>query len=249
MSESGRVASSCATPPRYSWQTFDGPVVRRYDLLNHVLSLGLDGVWRRSAARELAPVAGKIYLDIGSGTGDMAIAVVSESPSAQVVQVDPSLAMLVAAREKLTASGPLGSGRILAADAADLPFPDSCFDGITCAFCLRNIVQRDRALQEMRRVLQPGGRVAILELTRPSNCVLRFFHRCYNRFWVPLVGRMLSSGRGGAAYTYLARSIQEFPSPEAVLEEMTAAGFVQTRAVPLHTGIVTLFSARAQLQG
>jgi len=222
---------------------FDG-IARRYDMLNRLLSLGMDRAWRRRAVARLAPRDGETFLDVGCGTGDVAIEILRQAPRAQVIGIDPAEAMLRIAEHKVgrAALGESITFRPVDLSAAD--FPDASFDGLTSAFCIRNIPDRQTALAGMRRLIRPGGRVVILELTRPSIRLVRLAHRFYNRCIVPLAGRLFSPR--AEAYGYLAESIECFDDPEAILAAMSAAGFDDIAAERLTAGIVTVFTGTAQ---
>ena len=230
MSEIGRDTLTTADENR---RMFDG-IAGRYDLLNRVLSLGQDRRWRRRAVGELAPQAGERYLDVGCGTGDVALEVLRQCPDARVTGLDPSRGMLALAQRK--AGGAVG---YVVGDALALPFADGVFAGVAMAFCFRNVVDRLGAAQEMRRVTAPGGRVVVLELTVPEKRLARFGHRFYNRWLVPLVGRLLAGRRG--AYQYLADSIEAFPKAADIAELLAEAGLQRVRHVPMTAGAVTLF--------
>jgi demethylmenaquinone methyltransferase/2-methoxy-6-polyprenyl-1,4-benzoquinol methylase len=210
---------------------FDG-IARRYDLVNRVLSLGLDQRWRRLAAAALDPRPGEHILDVATGTGDLALAILGRAPSARVVGVDPSPKMLARAHAKLGAAAAWLPG-----DARDLPFADSTFDGVTIGFGIRNVPDRGRALAEMARVLRPGGRAVILELAEPSGPLARaHVHRV-----VPLIGALLSSA---AEYRYLQRSIAAFPPPAEFAAEMAAHGLPVETIRGLTLGVAQIFVGR-----
>ncbi len=210
-----------------------------YDRMNRILSLGLDRRWREQTVKALAPRAGERILDLGCGTGDLALEALRQCPDAAVVGVDPSQGMLAAARKKAAASRQGGAISFQVGDGTALAFADDSFDGAVSAFVLRNLADRPRAFAELHLVLRPGGRVVHAEATEPACPVLRLGHRLYVGLLVPLAGKLLV-GRG-PAYRYLAESIRRFPRRQAILDEMAAAGFVGCRAVPLTKGIVTLF--------
>lgn len=224
---------------------FDG-IARRYDLLNALMSLGLHRIWRRRAVESLCATApeeaARDYLDIGCGTGDVAIAVLRKDPSARLTGIDLSLPMIEIADKKTRAAGLQSRATYLTGDATALVFGDASFHGIVSAFCLRNIDDRAKAFQEMRRVLRPGGTVVILELTKPTASLPRLVHHFHTRRVIPFLGTLLSQG---SAYRYLADSIEHFPPPDSIVSEMTHAGFVQARHAPLTGGFVTLFTAQA----
>lgn len=216
-------------------------IARRYDLMNAVLSLGLDRAWRRLAVSHLAPRPGGTYLDIGCGTGDMGVEIVRRCPAAHVVGLDPAERMLDVGRSKIAAAGLDASIAFSVGDATALPFGDAEFAGVVTAFCIRNVADRLAAMREMRRVLAPGGRVVILELSVPASRLLAAGHRLYNRYLVPIAGRLIARSR--TAYQYLVDSVADFPRADQVLDMLTRAGFDAVTARPVHGGIVTIFTA------
>jgi len=218
-------------------------IARRYDRMNRLMSLGLDRRWRRSAVRMLDPQPSQRYLDVGCGTGDMAIEILRRCPNATVEGIDPSEQMLAIATDRLQAAGLSDSVELRTGSAEALDFPDASFAGVASAFCVRNLADRPRALREMRRVLSPGGCAAILELTVPASRLLRLGHRVYTARLVPLAARLIT--RDPAAYRYLADSVRAFPAPANFLATLADAGFVAARHQPLHAGVVTLFVGQA----
>lgn len=213
-------------------------IAGRYDVLNACLSFGLDRWWRRCAVTALAPVAGGLYLDLGCGTGDVAIAIARRAPAARVIGLDPAERMLALGRAKLCRRGLAQRVELRAGDALALPFETGVFAGAISAFCFRNIASRARALAEVRRVLRPGGRLVVLELTPPAARWWRWGHRLYQRRWVPWLGGLLSQGD---AYRYLTTSIEAFQAA-AFMALWAPAGFAPPRATPLTGGVVTLFT-------
>jgi demethylmenaquinone methyltransferase/2-methoxy-6-polyprenyl-1,4-benzoquinol methylase len=205
-----------------------------YDVMNRVMTCGLDGRWRRLTARSVVR-PGDDVLDGACGTGDLALAAV-EAGAAQVTGLDFSDEMLARARRKAPALAWV-QGDLLA-----LPFPERTFDAATVGFGVRNVADLELALRELRRVLRPGGRLAILEITQPRGPLRPFFALWFDRI-VPVLGRVLP---GGAAYTYLPASVRRFPAAEELALLMRRAGFgkVQFRLlggtiVALHTGTAT----------
>lgn len=228
-----QVERDTLTTPDENRRMFDG-IAGRYDRLNRILSLGQDRRWRRRAVAQMVPRAGGRYLDIGCGTGDVALELLRQCPDTRVTGLDPSRGMLALAEAKSA-----GQIRYVVGDALSLPFADGTFAAVIMAFCFRNVVDRLRAAREMRRVTAPCGRVVVLELTVPESRLARFGHRLYNRWLVPLVGRLLAGRRG--AYQYLSDSIEAFPRAAAVAELLAEAGLRQVRHVPMTAGAVTLF--------
>lgn len=217
-------------------------IARRYDLLNSLMSLGLHRIWRRRAVQMLCTTGGHDVLDIGCGTGDIAIAVLRKDPAARLTGIDLSTPMIELAERKTRAAGLQLRAAYQTGDATALAFGNGSFDGIVSAFCLRNIDDRAKAFCEMRRVLRPGGTLVILELTKPASPVTRLVHRVHTRRIIPLLGSLLSQG---SAYRYLADSIEHFPPPDTIVSELTDAGFTHATHIPLTGGFVTLFTAQA----
>lgn len=215
-------------------------IAPRYDLLNRLLSLGLDRGWRRRAIDALSSQGEARFLDIGCGTGDVTLDLLRRNPAATVTGIDLSQPMLDLAGAKARRVGLHARATFQTGDATALPFGPEIFDGIVCAFCLRNIAHHAAAIGEMLRVLRPGGRLAILELTAPAGRLMRPVHWLYTRRIVPLLGWCLSLG---SAYRYLAESIDHFPSAPRVVESLRQAGFESEEHRPLSGGVVTLFTA------
>ena len=226
--------------PADNRRMFDA-IARRYDLMNRVLSFGLDRIWRRQAVAALAPTPGGRYLDIGCGTGDIGIEILHRCRTARVVGLDPAEEMLAIARSKIAAAGLSAAITFQPGDATALPFDDSRFDGITMAFCIRNVSDRLAAMREACRMLPPGGRLVILELSIPPNPLIAAAGRLFNRHVVPLAGRLIA--QSPHAYRYLIDSIAAFPPPDEIVAMLLRAGFPRAQSRPIHTGIVTLFTA------
>jgi len=230
-------ASDVTTVSPGSGAMFDR-IARRYDLLNRVLSLGMDGRWRRKAAAALELGAGARVLDLACGTGDLALAILRRHPDASVIGVDPSRAMLDIAEGKAARRG-----LDLALEvgiAEELPFADATFDGVSIAFGLRNVPDRERALREMARVTRPGGRVVVLELGEPRGRLLGPIARFHIHRVVPRLGALLSGAR---EYRYLEKSIAAFPPPGEVADMMRRAGLAPREPRPLVFGACHLFAA------
>jgi len=181
-------------------------IATSYDKLNHIMSFGLDRCWRRQAVRRLK---GNV-LDVACGTGDMVKEL--QKAGCVVTGIDLSEEMLSIAKSK----APGATYRI--ADAEHLPFEDDTFDAVTCAFGVRNFVHLERGLQEMMRVLKPGGCVVILELATPDSGLIKPFYNLYTRCVIPMLGKMIAGNR--EAYTYLPNSIERFPKGDAFLRIM-----------------------------
>jgi demethylmenaquinone methyltransferase / 2-methoxy-6-polyprenyl-1,4-benzoquinol methylase len=227
------------TPARIAGM-FDA-IAPRYDLLNHVLSAGLDRRWRDIAVDALELSPGARVLDLCTGTGDLAIATVRRAPGSVVVGVDFAGEMLRLGLTKVRALG-LGSRiRLVRGDATRIPLADASCDGATVAFGIRNVAEPGQALVELARVLRPGGRLAILEFGQPRIPGVRTLYAWYFRHLLPLVGRLIS--RHQSAYSYLPASVGAFPPPAKFLQMCESSGLRQARAVPLTFGIVYLYVA------
>ncbi|MGD9695642.1 MAG: bifunctional demethylmenaquinone methyltransferase/2-methoxy-6-polyprenyl-1,4-benzoquinol methylase UbiE [Thermoleophilia bacterium] len=219
-------------------QMFDR-IAPRYDLLNRTMTAGLDGRWRRAAAAAADLAAGERALDVCCGTGDLALALADRvTGSGEVVGIDFSEEMVARAGAKGAAHG--GPLSFQVGDALDLPFPDDAFDAAAVAFGIRNVDDLDRGIAEMARVVRPGGRVVILEITTPPR--LRAFYGLWFDRVVPRLGRVL--GRDGAAYSYLPASVKRFPEPRALAAHMARAGLTDVRWRPLAAGIIALHHGR-----
>jgi demethylmenaquinone methyltransferase/2-methoxy-6-polyprenyl-1,4-benzoquinol methylase len=220
---------------------FDG-IARRYDLLNHLLSANLDSGWRRQAAREACPEPGLRVLDLCGGTGDLAVAVARGAASpALVVCCDFSHAMLARARGKFETNGLNDRCLAVEGDALRLPFADRSFDAIAVGFGVRNLADMSAGFREMLRVLAPGGRLVVLEFSRPSGRLLSGLYSFYLRTVVPRLGDGASGRRG--PYLYLARTIGDFPEPDVLAGMIREAGFAGVGWRPLTGGIVCLHTA------
>ena len=211
-------------------------VAPRYDLLNRVLSLGIDRSWRRRVVETLGLGAEHVALDLCCGTGDLALEIAGV---ARCVGCDFTWNMLTRAQSKSRSSET--SLGLAAADTLSLPFPDDTFDAATVAFGLRNLADMDKGLREMRRVLKPGGTLAILEFSHPRGFWLRAPYRFYLNVLLPRMGDLLS--RKGEAYRYLAESIMGFPDPDTLVGMMGAAGLRETSYRRLTGGIVAIHRA------
>jgi demethylmenaquinone methyltransferase / 2-methoxy-6-polyprenyl-1,4-benzoquinol methylase len=204
-------------------------IAPRYDLVNRIMTFGLDVRWRRLAVRSLALRAGSLVLDLACGTGDLCreLAIAGLRP----IGVDLSFGMLAAART----SAPLVEG-----DALRLPVPAGAVDGATCGFALRNLVALPPLFAELARVLRPGGRIALLEVATPPNPVMRWGHGVYFGKVVPLIGGALSDP---AAYRYLPRSVAYLPPPAEMAGMIAGAGFDDVERRLLSGGVAQLVTA------
>ncbi len=226
-----------ATTRDGSGAMFDG-IAHRYDLVNRVISLGIDQSWRRKTVRSLQLPAQARVLDLATGTADLAMLVARTHLDAELTGVDPSAKMLAVGQRKLDLTGLASRVELLVGDAQALPFPDAHFDGVCIAFGIRNVPDRLLGLREMARVTRPGGRVAILELSEPRGGILGPLARFHVHSIVPTVGALLS---GAHEYRYLQKSIAAFPAPEQFAALMAEAGLRVLAATPLTFGVCHLY--------
>lgn len=218
-------------------------IAGRYDMLNRLLSLGLDRAWRRKLLAGLGPLeAGDEVLDLATGTADVAIAIARANPEVTVVGLDPSEGMLGVGRDKIAQRAMTDRVTLVQGDAQALPFGDERFAGACIAFGIRNVPDRARALAEMRRVVRPGGRVVILELTEPRGGLMAPFARFHVHQVVPRLGALLS---GAKEYRYLQASIAAFPPVDDFTAMAERAGLVEVHADRLTLGVAHLWYATA----
>jgi demethylmenaquinone methyltransferase/2-methoxy-6-polyprenyl-1,4-benzoquinol methylase len=235
------VADLSKTPERIAGM-FDA-IARRYDLLNHVLSGGIDRRWRKRAIRSLALTGTERVLDLCTGTGDLAVAAARARPSAaRVVGIDFAGAMLQVGREKLRKADLDARIMLVRGDATRLPLDEGVMDAITIGFGIRNVEDMEGACREMRRVLKPGGRLAILEFAVPTVPGVSALYLWYLHHVLPRIGRAIS--RHQAAYGYLTASIDAFSTPDEFVKILRQGGFMAVSAVPLTFGSVILYTAR-----
>jgi demethylmenaquinone methyltransferase / 2-methoxy-6-polyprenyl-1,4-benzoquinol methylase len=234
----GRVTTD-RTPARIA-AMFDA-IAPRYDLLNHLLSVGLDRRWRARAVDELSLETGARVLDLCTGTGDLAVAAVRRGTASSVVGVDFAGEMLKRARRKVIGRELARAITLVRGDATAIPLRNASCDATTIGFGIRNVADPAAALAEIARVLRPGGRLAILEFGQPRIPGIRTMYAWYFRYLLPLVGRLVSRHR--SAYSYLPASVGTFPPPPEFVRLIAAAGFSRVRTVPLTLGIVYLYVA------
>jgi demethylmenaquinone methyltransferase/2-methoxy-6-polyprenyl-1,4-benzoquinol methylase len=252
---------SVANPPDKSPDRIAGmfdAIAPRYDLLNHLLSAGIDRRWRAAAIRSLKLTGRETLLDVCSGTADVALEARRPVPSssaggrgakgegipgaARVVGVDFSGAMLALGLQKVRAAGEAVNITLLRGDAMRLPVADRSIDAVTIAFGIRNVQRPEVACAELARVLRPGGRLAILEFGVPRIPGIKPLYLWYFTHVLPRIGRAISGH--GAAYSYLPASVGTFAPPSQFVETLGAAGFGSVRADPLTFGIVYLYTAQ-----
>ena len=239
MPENGSAANEHAGRVREMFSN----IAKRYDLLNHLLSANVDKRWRRRVATRVhnkLPSSGANVLDVACGTGDLSLTLF-ETTGARVVGTDFCRPMLAVAAGKTSSQVPLIEG-----DALQLPFRNGSFDAATIAFGLRNLSSVEGGLAELCRVLKPGGWVAVLEFSRPSNAIVRAFYGLYCRNVLPLLGGAISGSL--SAYKYLPASVQKFPDQAQLALLMRQAGFVQVQYENLTGGVAALHLGRRPLE-
>lgn len=218
-----------------------GRIARWYDLLNHVLSGGLDLYWRYRLVRQVNLGPTKRVLDLAAGTLDVSREILRQHPEAHVPALDFCPPMLLAGKHKLEGRGKEHLKNAIwpvAADGRHLPLADASVDCVTIAFGIRNIIPRSEAFEEMHRVLVSGGRVCILEFGTGKTPVWKGLYNFYLNGVLPIIGRIVS--RDASAYRYLADTIMAFPTADELADEMRAAGFNKVYHLPLTSGIVRL---------
>jgi demethylmenaquinone methyltransferase/2-methoxy-6-polyprenyl-1,4-benzoquinol methylase len=215
-------------------------IAGKYDFLNHFLSLGIDKGWRKKAIREIQKVQPKNILDVATGTGDLAIAAAALKPD-KITGVDIAEQMLAVGRTKISEKQLQGMITLQTGDSEAMPFSDNSFDAVTCAYGVRNFENLEKGLKEMSRVMRPGGKLAILEFSKPQRFPVKQLYAFYFRYILPTLGKMVS--KHSTAYTYLPQSVMAFPEGKVFCDTLTRCGFKDAKARPLTLGITTLYTA------
>jgi demethylmenaquinone methyltransferase/2-methoxy-6-polyprenyl-1,4-benzoquinol methylase len=213
-------------------------IAPKYDLLNKVLSVGIDKGWRKLMVAELKSLQPKTMLDIATGTADVAIACMKLQPD-HITGIDISALMLAEGQKKIEGLGIAQQITLQQADSESLPFADNSFDAITVAFGVRNFQNLDKGLSEMLRVLKPNGKVVILEFSQPENFPIKQFYNFYSKYILPTIGQLVSKER--AAYEYLPESVAAFPYGQEFVKIMNINNFVNTKCVSLTFGIASIY--------
>ncbi|MGE0771424.1 MAG: bifunctional demethylmenaquinone methyltransferase/2-methoxy-6-polyprenyl-1,4-benzoquinol methylase UbiE [Cyclobacteriaceae bacterium] len=210
----------------------------RYDFLNHFLSLGIDKLWRKKAINLLRPNAPQMILDVATGTGDFAIEALKLKPE-KVVGVDISEGMLEVGREKLKKKG-IHNVELRAGDSENLPFQENIFDAVIVAFGVRNFENLEKGLLEMLRVTKPGGRIVILEFSKPGVFPFKQLYNFYFNFILPSIGKWIS--KDDSAYSYLPESVKAFPDGEKMVSILRQLGYQNAACKKLTFGISSLYT-------
>ena len=216
-------------------------IAHSYDFLNHTLSLGIDRSWRKAAIDSLKPYAPQRILDVATGTGDFALMAVDRLQPQSLIGADLSEGMLSVGREKVVRAGKSDIITLQKEDCMALSFEDNTFDAVTVAYGVRNFEDLDRGLREMLRVLKPGGRLVIIELTSPVRFPMKQLFWLYAPVWMPLVGKLVS--RDSRAYSYLPATMEAFPQGEVMQGIIEKAGFQSVKFRRFTFGLSTLYTA------
>ena len=219
-------------------EMFDN-IAPRYDFLNHFLSFGIDKIWRRKAIRLLIKHAPSYILDVATGTGDFAIASL-KTGAQKVIGIDISEEMLAVGKTKIEALGVGNRITLQKGDSEELGFLDNTFDAVTVAFGVRNFENLSKGIDELFRVLKPGGVVCILEFSKPRSFPVKQLYSIYSFYILPFFGRLFSKDR--SAYRYLPESVERFADGDEFLTILGESGFIQTRQYRQTFGVATIYT-------
>jgi len=211
----------------------------RYDFLNHLLSAGIDVSWRKKAIKQLKELNPKIVLDVATGTGDVAILTCKMLKTEKIIGIDISDGMLEIGQKKIMKLGFQNHIELLKGDSETISFGDNTFDAVTVAFGVRNFENLEKGLQEILRVLRPGGKLVILEFSRPALPVIKNFYNFYLRVIAPKVGTIISKNKN--AYQYLNDSVQKFPERKIFINILNQLGYRNTLYKTLSLGICSIY--------
>ena len=220
-------------------------IASKYDFLNHFLSMGIDKIWRKRVIKLLNHIPNPSILDVATGTGDLAL-LAHKRLGCKVTGVDISIGMLEVAEKKIKERGVEESVKVVEGDSENLPFDDSFFDAVMVAFGDRNFENLSKGLIEMTRVLKPGGRMVVLEFSRPSSFPFKQLYFFYFKRMLPFFGGVISKDK--AAYEYLPASVLNFPDGEAFDKELVAAGLKPLSRKKQTFGIATIYAAERAMQ-
>ena len=216
-------------------------ISRRYDFLNHLLSMGIDRTWRKTAIRLLKSRQPQFMLDVATGTGDFAVQAMTLNPR-KVIGIDISEGMLNVGRKKIEKFKLSHKIELLQGDSEQLQFPENTFDAVTVGFGVRNFEDLEKGLREIFRVLKPGAMLVVLEFSRPRTFPMRQLYNFYFKNILPGLGRLISSDK--SAYTYLPESVEVFPDGMDFENILKKVGFKETACKPLTFGISSIYTAR-----
>ena len=228
-----------ATKKEQVAEMFDN-IAHKYDFLNHILSMGIDILWRKKAIRLLKPYQPTQMLDIATGTGDFALEALALNPD-KIIGADISRDMLAVGVEKIKKKGLQDKISFQYGDSENLPFETDTFDAITVSFGVRNFEDLEKGLSDMRRVLKPKGAVAIIEFSKPQQFPIKQLYGFYFKNILPGIGKLIS--KDARAYTYLPESVDAFPYGDAFVKIMDKVGYTNIKAYPLTFGIASIYLA------
>lgn len=215
-------------------------ISKTYDFLNHFMSLGIDIIWRKKAINELKADQPKLILDVATGTGDFAFEALSILQPEKIIGVDISQGMLDIAKQKIAKRGMHDRFEIKLGDSEKLPFEDNEFDAVTVAYGVRNFEDLQKGLNDIYRVLKPGGKAVVLEFSKPKAFPVKQLYNFYFNYITPGIGKLFS--KDARAYTYLPESVAAFPDGKAFTAIMQKAGFSNTKCRPLAFGICSIYT-------
>lgn len=215
-------------------------ISKKYDFLNHFLSLGIDILWRKKAIKLLKPHQPKVMLDIATGTGDFALEALSLKPT-KIIGIDISEGMLAVGKDKIKAKGVDSIIDLQLGDSENLPFDNDYFDAYTVGFGVRNFENLEKGLTEMFRVLKPNGKAVILEFSKPKKFPIKQVYNFYFNNILPGIGKLVS--KDNAAYTYLPESVNAFPEGEEFVQILSKLGYKEIKNMPLMFGIASIYYA------
>ena len=217
-------------------------IAPRYDFLNRFLSAGIDVRWRKKAIQQLTGLQPKLLLDVATGTADVAIMASGLLHPHKITGIDISEGMLEVGRKKVEKAGLSGIIELLKGDCETINFDDNTFDAVTVAFGVRNFQHLERGLSEIKRVLKPGGKLVVLEFSRPKNSATKAFYNLYMKIVAPNMGKLFSKNRD--AYQYLDESIRKFPEGKNFTAILDNLGYRETYSKPLSLGICSIYCGK-----
>ncbi|MFM6954689.1 MAG: bifunctional demethylmenaquinone methyltransferase/2-methoxy-6-polyprenyl-1,4-benzoquinol methylase UbiE [Sphingobacteriaceae bacterium] len=215
-------------------------IAKTYDFLNHLLSLGIDVIWRKIAIKELVNLQPKQILDVATGTGDFAFEAIAALKPQKVVGVDISEGMLAIAQEKITKRGLADTFEVQLGDSEKLDFGEASFDALTVAYGVRNFENLSAGLSDMYRVLKPGGKAVILEFSKPKAFPIKQLYNFYFHYLTPGIGKLFS--KDNSAYAYLPESVAAFPDGADFVKLLSSVGFKEAKCRPLAFGICSIYT-------
>lgn len=213
-----------------------------YDLLNRVLSLGIDTIWRKKAINQIKADQPKVILDVATGTADVALEIANRLQAEKIVGLDISAEMLEIGRKKVAKKDLSELITLQQGDSENMPFADNTFDAITVAFGVRNFENLEKGLKEMNRVLKKDGKLVVLEFSRPTLFPFKQLFNGYFKYILPQIGRLTS--KDPKAYSYLYESVQAFPDGKDFIKVLEATGYQENKNIPLSLGICSIYVGR-----